>query len=270
MKMTTEQASAEAVERALASRAAMARMMAVAGHDLKQPLHVAMMSLAYAAEAGMPALIADRLRIALDAMKRLGSELDDIARLSQKDETLQPRRQNVLLAQVLERVESDWRFYAEACGVELRIISSDSIVETDPEMLHTILRNLVGNAIKYSGPRGHVRLVCRTRRHRACIDVQDDGAGIPAARLERIFDAFERGDSAEWDGMGLGLMIVRQTADLLRHQVAVRSIQNVGSTFSVELPLANSVERILRGRPSPSGTERMTLRRNFRASRRSR
>lgn len=264
-----KEAIEETVERALASRAAMARMMAVAGHDLKQPLHVAILSLARAAEAGVSSATADRLRVALDAMKRLGSELDDLARLSQKDETLQPRRQNLLLAPVLERLEWDWRFYAEACGVELQITSCDIIVETDSELLHTILRNLVGNAIKYSGPGGHVRLMCRTRRHRACIDVQDDGAGIPATRLARIFDAFERGDAAEQDGMGLGLMIVQQTADLLRHRVTVRSIPNVGSTFSVELPLANQGQRMWRARPDPTGTPNMTLRRNFHAWRRS-
>ncbi|MEP9388397.1 HAMP domain-containing sensor histidine kinase [Mesorhizobium sp. KR9-304] len=228
----------DAVAIANASRLAMSRLMAVAGHDLKQPLQVAMASLASAAGDSISADAAGRLRIALDAMKRLGNELDDIARLSQADDAFRPCRRLVRLAEVLTTVDRDWRFYAEYCGVDLQIHLPEMLVETDPRMLLTILRNLVGNAIKYSGPGGHVLVLCRTLDSAVSIDVHDDGRGIAAAQLGRIFDAFERGDQADQcHGLGLGLTIVRQTANLLQHPVSVRSVENKGTTFSVELPV---------------------------------
>lgn len=231
----------EARRAAEAARSAMARLMAVAGHDLRQPVQVAMLSIARAVSEGVSAPAARRLTLALEAMKRLGKELDDIARLSQRDEGLQPHRRPVYLDDVLSEVDRDWRDYAEACGTALDIQSAGALVDTDPTMLKTILRNLVGNAIRHSGPRGRVVVSCRRRADTLVIDVEDDGEGIPVAYLARIFDAFERGRSAQaGDGLGLGLTIVRQTAEMLNHPILVRSVEQQGSTFSVVLPLLGS------------------------------
>jgi signal transduction histidine kinase len=220
------------------SRQAMARLMAVAGHDLKQPIQVATLSIALAIGESVPARVAKRLRIALDAMRRLNSELDDIARLSQQHIAALPRPRSVDLDEILAEVERDWRAYAGASGTALEIGLSGVRIETDPAMLRTILRNLVGNAIRHAGPRGRVSISCRRRGDRLRISVQDDGDGIPVAHLSRIFDAFERcGAPGHDDGLGLGLTIVRQTAELLHHPLSVRSVENEGSTFSIELPL---------------------------------
>lgn len=227
----------EAREAAETSRRAMARLMAVAGHDLRQPIQVAMLSIAMAIGETVSAPAAKRLRIALDAMKRLGLELEDITRLSQQDSAVRPRPRPVGLGEILAEVERDWRVYADACGTTLTIDSSSAYVETDPAMLKTILRNLVGNAIRHGGPRGHVSVSCKRLGDRIRIDVRDDGYGIPVAYLSRIFDAFERGGSGEGGGLGLGLTIVRQTAELLGHPLSVRSVESEGSTFSIDLPL---------------------------------
>lgn len=227
----------DTVRTAEASRRAMARLVAVAGHDLKQPLQLAILSVGRAVADGVPAPVARRLNIALDAMERLGSELSDIARLSQQGGGLQPRRRAIRLTDILAQLEREWAFYAEVSHTRLRIRPCDAVIVSDPNMLLTILRNLVGNAIKYCGPGGHVDVGCRIGPNSVTIDIRDDGGGIPAERLVRIFDAFERGDHAgQQEGLGLGLLIVRQTAELLRHTVSVRSIENVGSTFSVEVP----------------------------------
>ncbi len=113
------------------------------------------------------------------------------------------------------------------------------IVETDPIMLAAILRHLVGNAIKYSARSGDVLIGCRPRGDKVMIDVYDQGYGIPASRFATIFDAFDRGGREHTEqGLGLGLAIVRQTAMLLDHPIAIRSIEGVGSTFSVTVPIA--------------------------------
>ncbi len=215
----------------------MARLLAVAGHDLRQPLQVAMMSVDRALGDGVSPTTERRLLIAVDAMARLGRELSDIARLSQKGAGLRPRRRTLQLADVFAQLEQDWAFYADACRTKLNIQGTSLLVRSDSNMLQSILRNLVGNAIKFSGPGGQVDVNCRVEGRSVVIEVRDNGSGIPPARLTRIFDAFERGDQgSQHDGLGLGLHIVRQMADLLRHPVSVRSIERVGTTFAIELP----------------------------------
>ena len=227
-----------------ASQLSMSRILAVAGHDLKQPVSLAMLSIGRAVDEGVPAAAAYRLSIALDALERLAGELSDIARLSQMNASLAPKRKAVQVSEVLARVETEWRFYAELRGINLKVGTSELLVQTDPDMLHSIIRNLVWNAVKYCGPGGHVRVSGRRDRNWGRIEVEDDGCGIPAARLDGIFNAFERGEQAgQSEGLGLGLMIVRQTADLLQHPICVRSVENEGSVFSIELPLHLSENR---------------------------
>lgn len=236
-KMSITEPGEESRGAADQSLQAMARLLAVAGHDLKQPIQIAMLSIARAAGNNTSAPVARRLKTALDAMRRLNSELDDIARLSQLGKTM-PRTMPVDLDGILYEVERDWRAYADECGTVLQINSAPVCIHSNPAMLKTILRNLVGNAIRHAGPRGHVSVSCRGRGGTLQIDVQDDGNGIAVGQLSRIFDAFERcGAASSHDGLGLGLTIVRQTAEMLHHPISVRSVENEGSTFSIDVPL---------------------------------
>lgn len=222
-----------------ASQLSMSRILAVAGHDLKQPVSLAMLSIGRAVDEGVSAAAAYRLSIAVDALKRLADELSDLARLSQMNGSLVPKRKAVQMSEVLARVDREWRFYAELCGINFKVCTSELLVQTDPDMLHSIIRNLVWNALKYCGPGGHARVNCRRDRNWVHIEVEDDGCGIPSSRLDGIFNAFERVEQAgQSEGLGLGLMIVRQTADLLQHLICVRSVENEGSVFSIQLPLS--------------------------------
>lgn len=228
----------EALARAEAARQSMARLMAVAGHDLKQPLQIALMSIERAVDEGVDQHTAQRLRLASAALGRLGYELDDLARSSQSAEMLRPRVRPVRLDQLCRQLESDWRLFSETGGVTLRFDMRPIVVGSDPMMLATIVRNLVGNAIKYCRRGGSVRVGCRVRKDKVRLEVHDTGPGIAPARLARIFDAFERGDAADMAaGLGLGLYIVKQTADLLEHPISVRSTEGYGSVFAITLPL---------------------------------
>ena len=225
------------VAQAVASRNAMSRLLTTAGHDLKQPLQVALMTIERVAEGGVKPQAAASLRIALDALSRLNSELDDLAFSSLVGTDLGPKSQHIHLRELLAEVEKGWRFYADACGITLRIRCPDVIVVTDSTMLRTILRNLVGNALKYCGRRGRVFVGCRMRENDIVVEVRDNGCGIAPGRLETIFNAFDRGGRMDrTDGLGLGLHIVRQTADALGRSVSVRSTVDRGSVFSIRLP----------------------------------
>lgn len=215
------------------------RILAVAGHDLKQPLHLAVMSISRAMVRCGDVVSLERLELALAALNRLGYELDDLARSSQ-GHVRKPDRKLFTLASLLAEIDNDWRPYAEAFGVELRVRPFSVLVETDRQMLRTIIRNLVGNAIKYAGSQGRVLVGCRRRYKGVSVEVRDNGCGISEAELGSIFDPFIRvGDPQRAEGLGLGLHIVRRTANLLGHPVTVRSSKEGGSIFSVHLEYAS-------------------------------
>lgn len=134
------------------------------------------------------------------------------------------------------------------------------VVVGDPHRLQQILVNLVGNALKFT-PEGSVT-VCVARSHLGApdhlrIEVRDSGVGIPADRLDAIFDFFEQADAStagRYGGTGLGLGISRQLVVLMDGHIGVDSIEGEGSSFWFELPLPAmepaSVEScVVAGRP---------------------
>lgn len=94
---------------------------------------------------------------------------------------------------------------------------------------------LVENAIKYTKA-GRIVVSCRRHGGNLSIQVQDTGIGIPDEMLGRIFDEYQQVTHGN-PGVGLGLFIVKRSADLLGHAVAVRSTPGKGSCFAVEIPL---------------------------------
>jgi CheY-like chemotaxis protein len=117
---------------------------------------------------------------------------------------------------------------------------STSLIDTDRAKLKQVLINLVSNALKF-GANGDVRVVLRAdpRTGRPIrIDVVDAGVGIPADRLEGIFEAFQQADNStarQFGGTGLGLTISRSLAQLMGFAIEATSEVGVGSTFSVVL-----------------------------------
>ena len=113
-------------------------------------------------------------------------------------------------------------------------------VWADPNHLQQILFNLVGNAIKFTD-HGEVELCAQTTKDNLLIKVRDTGIGIPAEKLEFIFNAFEQVDASTsrlYSGTGLGLAITKDLVSLQGGQIDVQSELGKGSTFTVSLPLA--------------------------------
>jgi signal transduction histidine kinase len=131
---------------------------------------------------------------------------------------------------------------------------SDAHIESDvdpslevacaPALLHVVLLNLVGNAVKFIGEREQRRVKVIARRdankngERCVIRVEDTGPGIAAAVVSRIFDPFYRAPGAKAGGAGIGLATVRRVVDAYGGDVAVESEEGHGATFIVSLPLA--------------------------------
>lgn len=225
-----------------AARSTMACLVESAGHDLRQPLQVAILSIARAVGEGVEPKAAERLATAMDALKRLASELDNMTEIACGDAFPGPKLTDVSLDAVIEMAERDWRPYAEHCGIALHVRPTGKWVETDPRMIRSLVRCLIGNAIKQSGPGGLVQVAMREAGTRVRLDVRDTGRGMPRDRLEELEDLFSgRRHPRDVDGLDLHLRIAHRAAELLGHPVLVRSVPEMGSIFSIELPLATTV-----------------------------
>jgi signal transduction histidine kinase len=110
----------------------------------------------------------------------------------------------------------------------------------DPPRLGQVLANLVGNAVKFTPPGGHVRLSLEPTSEGARFTVADDGVGIDPDELEHVFDRFYRGTRMPEErasGSGLGLAIVRSIVDMHDGRVAITSRPDAGTTVEIDLPL---------------------------------
>ena len=111
----------------------------------------------------------------------------------------------------------------------------------NPLRLRQMITNLLGNAIKYTHQAGQIKISMQTDGPLVIVQVVDNGVGIPADKLETIFEPFVqlgRSLSSAHEGMGLGLAISRDLARAMNGDLSVRSTVGVGSTFTLNLPLA--------------------------------
>ena len=213
------------------------RLMAVAGHDLKQPLQVIMMVLDILEAKLVDPNAKPRLQLAHEAIERMATGLDQLASASILDQESDiPTLRTFSIADILDSIDATWREHAAHKGVRLRVMYSSARVLSDVAMLRTMIGNLVGNAIKYT-PRGSVLVGCRRLKNELLIQVVDSGIGIEAARMQALFAAFHQED-ARSEGLGLGLSIVQRTAEALGHRIRVQSRVGRGSLFSICVPLA--------------------------------
>ncbi len=253
-------------ERAESANVAKTRFLATASHDLRQPIHAmslfvpALKALASRAQIGPATVgsIAERMQGALDTMAQLLSRLLDISRLDAG--AMQPRPQPVPLAPLLRRVCDEVAQQARAKGLRLRVHEAGLSVQADPAVLHTILSNLAGNAVRYT-ERGGVLLAARRRGGRIRIEVWDSGVGIEAHELPRVTEEFYQAgnvkrDAGQLRGFGLGLAIVKRSADLLGSRLICHSRPGRGSVFAIDLPLAETPQDASAGVAPPENIQR--------------
>jgi signal transduction histidine kinase len=140
----------------------------------------------------------------------------------------------------------------------------DVTLTTDPRKLGVVVRNLVGNALKFT-ERGSVRVEPWVSAESVAIQVADTGIGIPPDDQDGIFEMFRQADGSDsrrFGGAGLGLYIVRRFVEQLGGQVAVQSTPGEGSVFTVTLPREPVAGRRLAGAlPAPAGATRVPAQR---------
>lgn len=217
-------------------------LLAMAGHDLRQPLQTIMTAYEWLGQRLGSSSEQEYMRRGSLAIMRLSGQLDlliEALRLHEHSPNTQAAP--VALAPIFTRLCYDHEDLANRKGLTLRAYPTRFAVMSDAVLLEGILRNLIRNALEYTGPGGRVLVGCRRRGAFMKIEVHDTGIGIPPDKLSKIFEAFHRLDSTRADGLGLGLFVVRRAVDLLGHSVEVRSDVGCGSSFAILAKVADAV-----------------------------
>lgn len=155
-------------------------------------------------------------------------------------ETWSDERIDVL--DTLTSVVEEFRTQALKEGVDLRLEAEPCFIRGDARLLQSVCLNLIGNALKFLADtrNGVVTVKIRAEHSHVRIAIEDNGPGIPASRLEDIFEPFRRA-SAEISGTGLGLSIVRRYVEVLRGRVWLESDGSNGTIAFVDLPQASEM-----------------------------
>ncbi len=244
------------------ANAAKSRFLAMASHDLRQPLHALGLFVAHLRMPLKPAERAktvERVDAAVREMTEMFNALLDISKLDAG--VLVPKIVEFSIARLLQKIETTFEQTAREKGLRLRVMRSDAWVRSDPLLLERILLNLVSNAMRYT-LRGGVVVGCRWRGEMLGIEVWDSGPGIPEDHRQSIFGEFFQLPSSERDrygGLGLGLAIVDRLRRLLNHEIELTSTVGRGSRFAILVPMAaerlTSVETVRSPHPAAFAVE---------------
>jgi two-component system sensor histidine kinase KdpD len=148
-------------------------------------------------------------------------------------------RDPVLLRPILNRVIADKRRRWPGSRIEVEVESGLPPVTGDDASVELILRNLISNALKYGSSGGVVLVTAERRGDVVAISVLDDGPGVDAADLDRIFDLFYRTDVARRraQGAGIGLYVVRALVESVGGRVWAANRPGGGAEFGFEVPI---------------------------------
>jgi signal transduction histidine kinase len=208
-------------------------------HDLRSPL-VAIKGAVQILEMtdGMPSVTSKFLNMIIRSVNRLDENVQEILECS-RNSRLDVNLTTFNLKALLDSVIEDLNFFmGRAVHVVLQG-NADSFIVTDKSRLSTVLKNLIGNAVKYSKPDNEdIKVVVKVdlKPDLLSMDVIDEGIGIPEQSLKSIFDMFYRATTIS-KGTGLGLYICSQIVEKLDGQISVTSTLGVGSKFSISVPL---------------------------------
>jgi signal transduction histidine kinase len=250
-------------EAAAAASRSKTQFFAAASHDLRQPLHaLGLFASALSAKVREPEAVhlVASVNASAHALEELFNEILDISKIDAG--VIQPVLATLPADRVLERLRMDFEPEAFEKGLRFRMRRCAAYVRTDPVLLERILRNLVGNALRYT-EKGGVLVGCRRRGDKLVFEVRDSGIGIADAHRQKVFEEFYQVGNPERSskrGLGLGLSIVRRLSDLLGHEIELASWPGRGTRFRVVVPIGPqplpppvSERRELRGDSDISG-----------------
>jgi PAS domain S-box-containing protein len=219
------------------------RFVAIASHEFRTPLSSIQFATnflkQYNHRIGEDERI-QKLDNIIAQVEHMTSLLDDVLTYGKNEaSTIQPVLSIVNLNSFIEEVARDAalsRGNSHTVLVAMHDVPLE--IETDERLFRSIVANLLTNAIKFSPGKEEVYLTIKTIEKNLIIDVRDEGLGIPADELDRVFEPFLRGKAVvSIAGTGLGLSITKKAVELLGGKITVKSKVSRGSIFTVQIPL---------------------------------
>ena len=221
------------------------KMYSVIAHDLRSPMASIRMVLNLVVASASPETVGEEIYNLLDQANRESEEVHDLLDNLLKWTKSQTGRLNVVkqeleLNDIIPGVVEIFDNIAATKHIKLELKSeSDSLkVEADNDMLKTVVRNFLSNAIKFSPADSTIEITMTKENEFAKVSVRDHGVGIASDRLDSIFHKGETtyGTGGE-EGSGLGLQLCQDFARKNGGDCTVESVEGQGSTFSVLIPL---------------------------------
>jgi signal transduction histidine kinase len=216
--------------------------IAIAAHELRTPLGLILGHATFLAESVIDESQKKQLEVIMRSATRLKKIVEDLTNVSNVQSGVSKiHRKPIALQFLIPKVAAPYQDTARRKQIYLitKLPDSDLTVEGDEEKITTALSNLIDNAILYTNEKGHVIISAEKLPGYIKVSVMDDGLGIPAKDLPRVFDRFFQVQShltRSHGGMGLGLSVTKAMIELHGGQIWVESIEGKGSNFSFLIP----------------------------------
>ena len=219
------------------------KMYSVIAHDLRSPMASIRMVLNLAVAAISPDVVGQEIFDLIDKANKESEDVHDLLDNLLKWTKSQTGRLSVVmqdldLNDIIPGVVDIFEMIAATKKIKLSYTGGSTIVRADNDMLKTVVRNFMSNAVKFSPEDSSIEITVTSDADFAKISVRDHGVGIAADRLSSIFHKGETtyGTGGE-EGSGLGLQLCQDFARKIGGDVMVESVEGEGSTFSVFVPL---------------------------------
>jgi len=175
-------------------------------------------------------------------MAALVSSLLNVSRIEMGTFAIEPKSMDVvaLIKSIIEDLAPQIEKKGQTLTEDYRDVG---MINIDPNLMRTIVQNLVSNAVKYTQKGGQIKISI-DKNHSITLDVSDNGYGIPQNQQSHIFSKFFRADNAkekETDGNGLGLYMVKEVVKKAGGRIWFESEENKGTTFHVSIPLTGMI-----------------------------
>ncbi len=222
-------------DQSIAANVAKSKFIAVASHDLRQPMHAVNVYLELIQPDNLPAPEKKTFSKIKTSITTLNAMFDSLLNISKLDaDVMQVNHRVFRLKELAHTIRDLNETAALNKGLTLNLVCPDLSVQGDKLLLQQIMSNLVSNAIQYTET-GGVELRFGIEQDCLVMEVSDTGCGIAEAEQQQIFNEFFRADRTRslHDGLGLGLSIVQRLCHLIGAEVSVFSEVGVGSRFIV-------------------------------------
>jgi signal transduction histidine kinase/CheY-like chemotaxis protein len=229
-------------DQSIAANVAKSKFIAVASHDLRQPMHAVNVYLDLLNLDHLPEQEKKSVSKIKSSITTLNAMFDSLLNISKLDaDAMQVSHRVFRLDELAITIRDLNEAKAISKGLALTMSYPDLMVRGDKLLLQQIISNLVSNAIQYT-ERGQVAVRFEAVNDCLTIDVSDTGCGIAATEQEQIFNQFYRADKtrALHDGLGLGLSIVQRLCGLIGADIRVTSEPGQGAQFVVSTPFPTS------------------------------